>query len=124
MRTFDTVPNSKLKQWKPRQRRKLRVGEYQEFLFTFELSLKEELSEDEFNGFIKSFYDFLEQHQLNAATFSDVATPLTMSGVVQFEGRGSVTNEHRTLVIDWLNAQALIAECIPSELVDAWHGWE
>ncbi|WMW80775.1 50S ribosome-binding protein YggL [Undibacterium cyanobacteriorum] len=124
MKYFRTVPSKHLQQWNHRQRKKLRLGEFQEFCFPFDAKLKHELSDDELNQLIEAFYSFLEQHSLNAATFSDVALADKMSGVVQFEGRGGVTNEHRTVVLEWLRAHPLIASCEAGDLVDAWHGWD
>lgn len=124
MKYFRNVPSKRLQQWNLRQRKKLRLGEFQELCFPFEAKLKHELSDEELGSLIEEFYSFLEQHSLNAATFSDVAAADKMSGVVQFEGRGGVTVEHRQIVLDWLKQHALIASCEAGELVDAWHGWD
>jgi len=43
---------------------------------------------------------------------------------VTLSGRGSVTEEHRTELSEWLGNQREIESFTVGPLQDAWHGWE
>lgn len=106
---------------KKRLRKKLRVGEFQEFGFRVSLKFREELPPQEFEDFLVNF--------LNAA--------VEANGLLYVEGgmgeqwscflisdtaRTPITDAQREAVKQWAVAHPLVAECELGPLVDAWYG--
>lgn len=98
-----------------RQRKKLHVGEFQEFGFEYRASLKQELSSDAEAQFIHRLLDeVIEARDLALSGWLE-------SGFVCRFGPGSVTEEDRQALKEWMLAQAEIASAEVGVLKDAWY---
>lgn len=100
------------KQRSRRQRKKLHVGEFQEFGFAFKAQLKADAREEVFVDALLE--EVIEPKGLE---FGGWAT----GGFITKSVRGSVTEEDRTAVSDWLRARSDVASARVSALVDAWY---
>ena len=103
------------KQRSRRLRKKMRVGEFQELGFEYELKLKQPLTPE-------------QEEALMDRLLNELILPrnLTASGRVS-EGfvtaylRGSATEDDRQATKAWLAAQPEVAEATVSALKDAWY---
>ncbi|HEX5355480.1 MAG TPA: 50S ribosome-binding protein YggL [Aquabacterium sp.] len=100
------------KQRSRRLRKKLHVGEFQEFGLAFKVQRKPGTLDI-------SFVD---------ALLTDVVDPRGLEfggwasgGFVSRLGRGSVTEEDRQALIDWLGQRADVETAMVSGLMDAWY---
>ena len=100
------------KQRSRRQRKKLHVGEFQELGFLFNATLHDG-SNDE--ALIDAF--LAETMAPNDLSFGGWAT----GGAIQKIGRGSVTEEARQAVLNWLGARSEIAKLSATGLIDMWY---
>ena len=88
-----------------RQRKKLRVAEFTEYVFDVEIEFGQALDDKPYDDFIDDLFGFLEQRGLLGGAF-DGRTPLTKtSGVITTIERGSPTEEDRDAVGQWLRAR-------------------
>lgn len=100
------------KQRSRRLRKKLHVGEFQEFGFAFKAELKADAREEVFVDALLE--EVIEPNNLE---FGGWAT----GGFVTKAVRGTVSEEERQAVLNWLRARPELASARASELVDAWH---
>lgn len=100
------------KQRSRRQRKKLHVGEFQEFGFAFKTQLKEGARDEVFMDALLE--EVIEPKGLEFGGW-------TTGGFVTKAVRGTVSEEERAAVIDWLRARSDIASARASKLVDAWY---
>ncbi len=97
-----------------RLRKKLRIGEFQEFGFEFEVKLKNPHSFEEEAALIDSF-------------ISEVIEPRSLAfggslrgGFIAHGRRGSATEEDRTSARKWLSARPEVDSVAVGPLIDAW----
>ena len=106
---------------KKRLRKKYRVGEYQEFGFALELELAQEGKGGEAPEMLQRFLnDAVEANQLCASGGGH-------GNKWQFflcscTRHGSVTEEQRQQVMNWLAGAPGLASHLVGPLVDAWYG--
>ena len=106
---------------KKRLRKKLRLGEFREYCFEISYQRTPDLPLDELGDELgDDFIAMIEDHGLQ---FGGGGPPDTWHGVVELNGRGTVTEEHRQIVAGWLEWHPRITTYTIGELVDAWHGW-
>lgn len=106
-----------------RQRKKLRVAEFTEYVFEVELTFAQAMDGDPYAGFVDDLFGFLEQRGLLGGAFGG-RMPLTeTSGVITTIERGSPTQEDREAVSQWLRARSDVAASRVLELTDGWHGY-
>ena len=103
---------------KKRMRKKLYLGEFQEFGFEVQFRLPADLSEPDQEKFFDTFMDeAIERHGLmcggGCGTDWDIFVTLA--------DRGSATEKHRKLVEDWLGNSPLVSEVRIGPLVDSWN---
>jgi uncharacterized protein YggL (DUF469 family) len=124
MKSFRKVSRRTVARLNRRQRKKLRVGEFQELAFSFDVTFASALDEAQWHLLWSDFIDCVESLGLQVAGFGG-AFPLTETGafVVRF-GRGSVSPEQRDALLAWLRNRPEVASAHASDFVDAWHGWE
>jgi uncharacterized protein YggL (DUF469 family) len=97
-----------------RVRKKLRVGEFQQFGFDVSFRLRDTLREDELVRFWDAFIlDAIERNRLAFGGGTD--------GFVCAWGRGSLNDSHRELLRGWLTARPEVLSSQVGPLVDAWH---
>ena len=95
-----------------RQRKKLHVGEFQEFGFAFKTQLKEGAREELFVDALLE--EVIERKGLEFGGWAH-------GGFITKSERGSVSAQERAALIDWLRARSDVASARVSELVDAWY---
>lgn len=105
----------RLKRLKPRQRKKLRVGEFQELGFTVVANLVDDAASD---GLLDAWLDIVEQQGVSfGGHFSDGQ----LDGIVFPVGGTLVTDEVRATLNTWLAARAEVSNVECSALLDVWH---
>jgi uncharacterized protein len=119
----DPRSNGSLRRLKPRQRKKLRVGEFKEQCFDIELVFKTPMRGDPYHEFINDFFGFLEQRGLLGGGFGGKEPFSETEGVIASIERGSPNEEDREAVVQWLRARPEVNDARGLEFKDAWHGY-
>lgn len=104
---------------KKRLRKKLHLGEFQEFGFTLNIKFTEENTNEALDTFVESFLD--EVIDPNALDFGGGGDRFDFAGFVVLAARGSVTEEQRALTVAWLEKREDVTSFEVGELVDAWY---
>lgn len=100
-----------------RQRKKLHLGEFQEFGFTASALFALGPSVDR-DALLDSFLEFIEANGVMTATStSDKFDAYLISSAA----RGSPTEDHRQLVRQWLDGRSELSGVQVGELSDAWY---
>ena len=106
------------KQHNRRQRKKLHLGEFQEFGFEASANFAGELEIERRADLLDAFLEFIEANGLLAAvSTSDAFDAYLISGAP----RGSTTEEDRRIVQTWLAGRPDLTAVHVGELSDAWH---
>ena len=104
---------------KKRQRKKLRLGEFQELGFEIRYQTAGDLPKEERDALLFDLLDnALEKNGLLAGGIGE--NPIDLF-VVADDNRGSVTEEQRLAVQQWLAGDSRIAEFQITPLIDAWY---
>lgn len=114
----------RIKRLKPRQRKKQRVGEFQELGFEVDLVFNAPMDGEPYDDFIDALFHFLESRKLMGGGFGGTMPLLETGGYVTRDGRGSATDEDAAALVEWLRARPDVRDAKASHLVDAWHGYE
>jgi uncharacterized protein len=102
---------------KKRLRKKLYIKEYKELNFSLKFQFIKEISEEQFDTFVDSFFDLLEDNEL---TFGGGASEEYLRGVVSAKYRyESPTEENVKMVNEWLKSRDEVAEFVVGELIDS-----
>lgn len=105
-----------------RQRKKLRVAEFQELACEIELAFASPLDDSGYADFINDFIDFAEARGLLLSAFGGRLPIARTDGLVSAE-RGSVSEEARATLVAWLQARAEVSSVEAGPLRDGWYGW-
>ena len=100
------------KQRSRRLRKKLHVGEFQEFALAIKTRVKADTQEDAFVDAL--IVEFIDPRGLEFGGW-------VAGGFVSKSERGSVTEDDRTALIDWLRKRPEVESVLISGLVDAWY---
>jgi uncharacterized protein len=119
----DPRSTSRIRRLKLRQRKKLRVGEFQEHCFDVELVFNAPMRGEPYHDFINDFFGFLEQRGLLGGGFGGKEPFSETEGVIARIERGSPTEEDREAVIAWLRARQDVTDARAKDFKDAWHGY-
>lgn len=108
----------RLKRLSPRQRKKLRVGEFQELGFTVIANLKDQAADGAHDGLLDAWLDAVEQQGVSfGGHFSDGQ----LDGIV-FPVNGTLVSEEiRQALSAWLAARPEVDNVECSDLLDVWH---
>lgn len=101
-----------------RLRKKLHVGEFQEFGFSISFSLLENLESKALDDFVDEF--LAEAIENNSLKFGGGFGGNDSGGFATLNKRGGTTEDHRALVRNWLAAHPHVTNMQIGELVDAW----
>lgn len=123
MKYFDTVPRARLQRWNVRQRKKLRVGEFQELGFTLFLRFAPPLDENTFEPFLDAAIGEIEALGLCVGGLGGAIPIDDTEGFITAFGRGSVTPAQQARLLDWCRKRPEVAEARTGALIDIWHGW-
>lgn len=104
-----------------RQRKKLRLGEFQELGFEITGVCPEPLPEDAADRFLDGLFEFVEARRLCAGGGFGAGSESRFSMFVCAIGRGSATEEDRQAIEAWLKSQPCIRNVCAGPLRDAWH---
>lgn len=124
MKLFSPMPRTDMQRWNRRQRKKLRLGEFQELGFTLSLIFVEPLDESRFDRFVDAMIEAIESLGLCVGGLGGAFPIAETDGFVVTFRRGSVSAEEQSQLLDWLQARPELKAANASELVDVWHGWE
>lgn len=106
----------------PRQRKKLRLGEFQELGLEIRLKFAQPQQDEPLWAFAEAFIGFVESRKLVLSGFGG-ACPLSETEVfVTRDGRGSVGEEDVAALLEWLKARAEVAAADTDGRIDAWYG--
>jgi uncharacterized protein YggL (DUF469 family) len=119
----DPRSTSRMRRLNPRQRKKLRVGEFKEHCFDIELVFHSPMRGEPYHDFINDFFGFLEQRGLLGGGFGGKEPFSETEGVIANIDRGSPTEEDREAVVTWLRARPEVTDARARDFKDAWHGY-
>ena len=105
----------RLRRLKPRQRKKLHVGEYQQFVFELKAAYNTDASSD---ALLDDLIDMIESRKLY---FGGGVGEGKIDGIVS-TGLGSPTEEDRQAALQWLKNRPEITDAEVGEFADAWYG--
>lgn len=118
----DARSTARVRRLNQRQRKKLRVGEFTEYVFDVELTFRELIDDDAHSALIDDLFGFIEERGMIGGGFGG-RFPLTeTSGVITAMERGSPSEDDREAVAQWLRARPEVANVSVHALVDGWHG--
>ena len=101
-----------------RQRKKRRLGEFQELGFELQFCTPADWSEDEQLDFWDAAITQIEALGLSVGGGTGICWDVY---VTTLSDRGTVTPVQRQALADWLMAQPAVSELRPGPLEDAWH---
>lgn len=103
-----------------RQRKKLRIGEYQELGFEVSAQFKHPLESDRRDALLDVF--LAECIEANGMLFGGGMNDSLGGFIVDNSARGSATDDQREQVCQWLKGREEFAGVEVAPLTDAWYG--
>ncbi|MCP9760452.1 DUF469 family protein [Aquitalea sp. S1-19] len=113
--------NARLKRLKPRQRKKLRVGEFTELGFSLIVTLKKDTDLGAQDALLDAWLEAVDAQGVSFGGHFAGSETLQFEGIVFPVGRGSVSAETRTALVAWLSARAEVESVDADELADLWN---
>lgn len=101
-----------------RLRKKLHLGEFQEFGFEVRFRGADDLSNDSFDSIVDAF--ITQAIEASGLMCGGEGKNPEWTVFVTLNRRGSATEEHRQAVQKWLEAQQEVKEMEVGSLIDAW----
>ncbi len=114
----------KLRRLNRRQRKKLRVGEFREYVFEVSLAFRHPLDEVAHVALLDDFIAMIESLGLVVGGLGGRLPLMRTDGVIAARGRGSPSAADRHAVLEWLTHRPEVARVQAGELVDGWYGWD
>ncbi len=111
--------NGKLNSLNRRQRKKLRVGEFQELVFEIRIQFRQPMDDATLDTFWDALIALVESRRLAVGGWSDLTK---MDGVISAWGRGSPTEADRQALLDWLRLRSEVASAEAGDFADGWYG--
>ena len=119
------VPSArKLSRLNRRQRKKLRVGEFQELVFDVTFTVSQSTPDPANDDFMDAFLNLIESRNLAFCGVSNLPPLNRTDGTVAAAGRGSASDDDRQAVSAWLQQRPEVANLQIGELFDGWYGEE
>ena len=119
------IPSArKLARLNRRQRKKLRVGEFQELVFEVRIRFHQAMKEARLDTFLDDLIELTESRRLAVGGFVGTLPLLATEGIVSTLKRGSPTEEDRQAVLNWVRQRPEVAEVEVGDFVDGWYGWD
>lgn len=119
-------PN-RLFRYNRRQRKKHRIGQFQECIFSVKASFNPPLTHEDYDVFINAFFDLADERQLSIWAFGGSFPLQETNGVVEASYKSpnlSPTEQDREAVLTWFNHHPMVATVSVGELVDGWYGYD
>lgn len=104
-----------------RQRKKIRVGEFQELVFEVRVQFHQPMDDEAHDAFLDGFIEIIESRHLAVGGMGGQLPLKETGGVVSAWGRGSPTEADRAAVEDWLRQRPEVASAYVGALVDGWY---
>ena len=117
------MPTSKtrIRRLNRRQRKKLRVGEFQEFIFQLDATFKSAMDATAYEAFIDAFTGLADAKGLSVWGMGG-RLPITQTCAwIQKSGRGSPAQADRDALVTWLLERPDVATAVAGDFVDGWH---
>lgn len=116
-----SVSKTRIRRLNRRQRKKLRVGEFQEFIFQLDATFKSSMDAAAYEAFIDAFTDFADAKGLSVWGMGG-SLPITQTGAwIQKSGRGSPAQTDRDALVTWLQERPDVATAVAGDFEDGWH---
>jgi uncharacterized protein YggL (DUF469 family) len=116
-----SISKTRLRRPNRRQRKKLRVGEFQEFIFAVDATFKSAMEAPAYEAFIDAFTGFSHATGFSVGGMGG-RLPITRTCAwIQKSGRGSATPEQRDAPASWLLGRPEVASAGAGDLVDGWY---
>lgn len=107
-----------------RQRKKLRVGEFQELVFRVSIIFRQPLDETGYDRFWDHIIDLIESRNLAVGGLGGKLPLMEADGIIAAWECGSPSEADRQAVLDWLMQYPDVASAEAGDFVDGWYGWE
>lgn len=107
-----------------RQRKKLRVAEFQEYVFEVRVWFEKPLEEAGNDQFLDAFIEMIESRDLRVSGMGGLLPLKKTDALIHASGRRSPTADDQKAVMIWLGQRAEVARVEVGDRVDAWYGWE
>jgi uncharacterized protein len=107
-----------------RQRKKLRVGEFQEYFFEVRVWFKQPVADAGYDEFLDAFIEMIESRDLRVGGMGGRLPLEKTDAIIHAAGRRSPTADDQNAVMIWLGQRQEVARVEVGDRVDAWHGWE
>lgn len=120
----DLPTAQKIQRMNRRQRKKLRLGEFQELVFEIRVHFSRSLGCESYDLFLDDFIALIESRHLLVGGMGGQLAIDETSGVVAGCGRDSPTEEDRQAILGWVKLRPEVSSAEAGDLVDAWYGWE
>lgn len=104
-----------------RQRKKLRVGEFQEHVFDVRMQFHQPLVDAALDVFLDGFIAFAEARRLVVGGLGGALPLSETEAVVSTAGRGSPSESDRHAVLDWLRQRPEVAGAEAGDFIDGWY---
>jgi hypothetical protein len=115
------ISNTRIRRLNRRQRKKLRVGEFQEFIFQLDATFKFAMDAPAYDAFIDAFTGFADAKGLSVWGMGG-RLPITQTDAwIQKSGRGSPAQTDRDALVTWLLERPDVATAVAGDFVDGWH---
>jgi uncharacterized protein YggL (DUF469 family) len=112
----------RLSNMSPRQRKKLRVGEFAELGFTLEATLTEGLTVQAEDALLDAWLNQVDALGVSFGGSFTGGQPSVLTGMVFPVNATKVDETMRQELVAWLNARPEVARLAASELGDVWYG--
>jgi uncharacterized protein YggL (DUF469 family) len=106
-----------------RQRKKLRVEEFQEYVFEVRVWFGQAMADVAHVQFLDAFIEMIESRNLCVGGMGGMLPLEETDGMIGAFGRKSPTVDDQNAVLAWLQQRSEILKVEVGERVDAWHGW-
>lgn len=122
---WNRLPSArKIRRLNRRQRKKLRVGEFQQLVFEVRIRFHHPMDDATHDAFLDGFIALIESRQLAVGGMGGRLPILETDGIVSAWGRGSPSEADRQAVVDWLYRQPEVASAQAGDFIDGWYGHE
>lgn len=107
-----------------RQRKKLRVAQYAQYVFEVRVWFEQQLQEADNDQFLDAFIEMIESRNLRVTGMGALLPLKKADALIHAQGRRSPTADEQKAVMIWLGQRAEFARVEVGDRVDAWYGWE
>ncbi len=108
----------RIRQLNPRQRKKLRLGEFQELVFALRWTNRQDLNEAEQDAQLDELIELVESRGL---LFGGGFSRQGGDGIVTRAGRSSTSQADRDALVEWLSKHHAVQAVEAGEFVDGWY---